>query len=974
MSSETCESAVELGMLASGMAKQHETYLDALQELIDNSVAASVDDESYFENPDEQVTISLTFVRDEDTVTTYISDNGPGITHEQLQNHVFRTGNKEISDGILNNVGWGLKASLAWFEESLKQRELQNDTNQFTLVTQTNTSDCLRVDGPITGDLPISSGSDNDWEIGVPDNISELNQADHGTRVHATCARSQFDNDVWPSADSLDKKVQYVRERLGTLFRRLLSAREDNRIVVSYHDLETNEREYVDVVPIWPKYSDETQKKSHEFEVTTSKDEQYRVEYESGTLDIDAMADCAKEECPGLLTQSGKFRYRYRPSQNRQGIDIYANGRVLMTSVFEDVFDLTRNNQYNYFGGTLQIIPMDDTNEVPTDNKKTRLDTNSELWREIQSELSTEEFLPEGREYGKQVSIGGASGEDTTQEEDETTEARSQSTTIDSDSNLFEIHNADARSAVSELRTYQENTTVSDEQLLDTTVTSPPYYDLKEYGSDDDDEVGQHGSYVEYLNELRELFNDVYKLTKQDGSLWVVVNTFRRNRETVQLPFDIARVCQNLDHGMECPNCESTLLRGVDMVEGRKTDCPHCDHSIENNDSWILQDIVVWNKNKALPYTNEGRLRNVFEYILCFSKSPDFGLKMDRIRESNPDDFKQWWVDFPERYHPRGKLPENIWEFEPPTRGSFSGDVDVFDHPAAFPPALVERMLTLSTDPGDVVLDPFAGSGVTIAQADLMGRNGIGIELNEKYCDAYPELREHLKTQDERVEPTATQDDLDRLICGLRQTKYARELVRTLAGELGLSSPAQLDVHTIFLVSRELGYQSVAPDTHGQVDVVLIVDEETTARDALTYRETAEEVATMQPCSGFGVKARPIVLTADEFTAEVADGTYTHLPDDLFVYEDGRHYVYTETTTFSNWQSMTQNSTEWTQRYTDDETPPIVTNLGLEVNHPKRSMDTISRPLSGNHEFQFTQPSGKSIESVIKQVDEDTTT
>jgi len=743
---------------------------------------------------------------------------------------------------------------------------------------------------------------------------------------------------------------------------------------VGYHDLETNEREYVDVVPIWPTYSDETQKKSHEFEVTTSRDEQYRVEYESGTLDIDAMTDCAKEECPGLLTQSGKFRYRYRPSQNRQGIDIYANGRVLMTSVFEDVFDLTRNNQYNYFGGTLQIIPIGDTNEVPTDNKKTRLDTNSELWKEIQSELSTEEFLPEGREYGKQISIGGASEEDTTQEEDETTEARSQSTTIDSDSNVFEIHNADARSAVSELRTYQENTTVSDEKLLDTTITSPPYYDLKEYGSDDDEEVGQHGSYVEYLNELREMFNDVYKLTKQDGSLWVVVNTFRRNRETVQLPFDIARVCQNLDHGMECPNCESTLLRGVDMVDGRKTDCPHCDHSIQNNDSWILQDIVVWNKNKALPYTNEGRLRNVFEYILCFSKSPDFGLKMDRIRESNPDDFKQWWVDFPERYHPRGKLPDNIWEFEPPTRGSFAGDVDVFDHPASFPPALVERMLTLSTDPGDVVLDPFAGSGVTIAQAELMERNGIGIELNEKYCDAYPELREHLKTQQERVEPTATQDDLDRLICGLRQTKYARELVRTLAGELGLSSPAQLDVHTIFLVSRELGYQSVAPDTHGQVDVVLIVDEETTARDALTYQETAEEVATMQPCSGFGVKARPIVLTTDEFTTEVADGTYTHLPDDLFVYEDGRHYVYTETTTFSEWQSMTQNSTEWTQRYTDDETPPIVTNLGLEVNHPKRSMDTISRPLSGNHEFQLTQPSGKSIKSVIKPVDEDTTT
>ncbi|MEZ3170151.1 DNA methyltransferase [Halorubrum sp. RMP-47] len=966
MSSETCDSAVELEMLASGMAKQHETYLDALQELIDNSVAASVDDESYFENPDEEVTLSLTFVRGEDTVTTYISDNGPGITREQLQNHVFRTGNKEISDGILNNVGWGLKASLAWFEESLKQRKLQSDTNQFTLITQTKTSDCLRVDGPITGDLPISSGSQNDWEIGIPEKISELNQADHGTRVHATCARAQFDNDVWPSADSLDKKVQYVRERLGTLFRRLLSAREDNRIVVSYHDLETNERGCFDVIPIWPRYSDETQKKSHEFEVITPRDEQYRVEYESGTLDIDAMTDRVEKEYPGLLTQSGKFRYRYRPSQNRQGVDIYANGRVLMTSVFEEVFDLTRNNQYNYFGGTIQIIPIGDTKEVPTDNKKTRLDTNSELWREIQSELSTEEFLPEGREYGKRISTGGASGEDTTQGEDAPTETRNQSTTIDSDSNVFGLHNADVRSAISELRTYQENTTESDEQLLNTTVTSPPYYDLKEYGSDDDDEVGQHGSYVEYLNELREVFGDIYKLTKQDGSLWVVVNTFRRNREIVQLPFDIARVCQNLDHGIECPSCESTLLGGVDMVEGRKANCPHCGHSIQNNNSWILQDIVVWNKNKALPYTKQGRLRNVFEYILCFSKNPDFDLKMDRIRESHPDNFKQWWADFPERYHPRGKLPENIWEFEPPTRGSFTGDVDVFDHPAAFPPALVERILTLSTDPGDVVLDPFAGSGVTIAQAELMERNGIGIELNEKYCNSYPELQEHLKKQHERAEETTTQDDLDRLICGLRQTKYARELVRTLAGELGLSNPAQLDVHTIFLVSRELGYQSVAPDTHGQVDIVLIVDEETTARDALTYHETAEEVTTMRPCSGFGVKARPIVLTTDEFTTEVADGTYTHLPDDLFVYEDGRHYVYTETTTFSEWKSMTHNSAEWTQRYAGDETPPVVTNLGLEINHPKQSMDTISRPLSGNHEFQLTQPSGKSIESVIK--------
>ncbi|MDL0122390.1 DNA-methyltransferase [Halobacterium salinarum] len=960
---ETCESSVELEMLASGMAKQHENYLDALQELIDNSVSAFVKSESYFDNPEEPINLSLMFVRGQDTITTYISDNGPGITRSDLQNEVFRTGNKEISEGILNNVGWGLKASLAWFEESLKQRNLGNESDWFTLVTQTESSDCLRVDGPITGDLPISDGTTSDWEIGVPDRYSELIETEHGTRVHATCARDQFDNDVWPSADALGTKVQYIRERLGVMFRRLLSAHEENQISVSYHDLESNETGYFEVAPIWPEYEADEPKKTHEFEVTTSNDQQYDVKYEAGTLDIDAMTAQAEEQYPELLTQSGKFRYRYRPSQNRQGVDIYANGRLLMTSVFEDIFDLTRNNQYNYFGGVLQIFPKGETVEVPTDNKKTRLDTNNELWREIRNELSQDEFLPEGRDYRRKISSGGAAAENT-ESADTVAETAAPSSTFDDDEEIFTMHNGDARTAISELRGRVEDENDTD-AFLDTTVTSPPYFDLKEYGSADETEVGQHGSYVEYLDELREIFEDVYSITKEDGSLWVVVNTFRRNHELVQLPFDIARVCQNLDQGMECSNCGSTVLRGVEVLDEQGTACPHCGHTMSSEDSWILQDIVVWNKNKALPYTKEGRLRNVFEYVLCFSKSSEFALEMDRIRESHPGNFKRWWADFPERYHPLGKLPENIWEFEPPTRGSFNGDVDVFDHPAAFPPGLIERILTLSTDPNDVVLDPFAGSGVTVAQAELMDRNGIGVELNEEYCEAYRDLKQHLEEQQPPVEENTAQEKLDRLICGLRQTKYARELIRTLSGELGLSSPSQLDIHSVFLVSRELGYQTVGEDVHGQVDVLLIVDEETTARNALEYHESAEEATTLQPCSGFGMQARPIVLTTQEFLTEMNEGTYTHLPENLYVYKDGRHYVYAEEITFSDWAEMNQ-SAEWAQRFADDKLPPIVSNIGIDVDHPIQKMDTLSRPPSEDHEFWLNKPSEEPLHSVIE--------
>ncbi|MDB2225950.1 DNA methyltransferase [Halorubrum ezzemoulense] len=966
MGSETCESAVELEMLASGMAKQHENFLDATQELIDNSVAAVVDGESYFDDANKRVNISISFVRGEETVTTYISDNGPGITREALQNHVFRTGNKEISEGILNNVGWGLKASLAWFEESLKQRGLGDDPHWFSLITQTAEGECLRVDGPITGDLPIVDATERDWEVGVPSSVDSLLESDHGTRIQATCARSQFDADVWPSADSLGTKVQYVRERLGILFRRLLSAREDNQIVVHYHDLPSNEQGTFEVPPINPSYTEDTELKSHEFRVSTPRGDQYQVRYKAGTLDIDSMTEWAEEEHPDLLTQSGKFRYRYRPSQNRQGVDIYANGRVLMTSVFEDLFDLTRNNQYNYFGGTLQIFPIGDTDEVPTDNKKTRLDTNSELWREIRKELSDEELLPEGREYGKRVSTGGASTATQAQEKKEPSEEIESTSTFDPDSNVFGLHQGDARSIIPAIKDHTAGELDKKDGLVDTTITSPPYYDLKEYGSSEEDEIGQHGTYVEYLQELQELFSEVYSLTRDDGSLWIVVNTFRRNREIVQLPFDIARVCQNLDQGLECSDCENTILRGIDELDSRQTTCPHCGHTANNDQSWILQDIVVWNKNRALPYTKEGRLRNVFEYILCFSKSPDYELQMDQIRESDPAQFKKWWADFPERYHPLGKLPENIWEFEPPTRGSFTGEVDVFDHPAAFPPKLIERILTLSTESGDVVLDPFAGSGVVLGQAELMDRNPIGIELNEKYSKAYPDLKRYLEEHHEEEDQVATQEDLDRIICGLRQTKYARELLRTMANKLGLSSPSQLDVHTAFLVSRELGYQSVEDDIHGRIDLVLLVDDETTARQALDYDEIAEEVTTIQPCSGFGIRARTLVMRAEEFISEVDDETYTHLPEELFIYEGGRHYVYSEEISYSDWQKLNEDTDQWTERHANSDIPPIISNIGIEVNHPKHSMETVSRELSGNHEIQLNKGGGDYYQHIIQ--------
>ena len=64
-----------------------------------------------------------------------------------------------------------------------------------------------------------------------------------------------------------------------------------------------------------------------------------------------------------------------------------------------------------------------------------------------------------------------------------------------------------------------------------------------------------------------------------------------------------------------------------------------------------------------------------------------------------------------------------------------NADKEQNDHPCAFPLLLAERPIVSSTIEGDVVLDPFMGSGTTMVAAYRNGRRGIGIEREERFCE-----------------------------------------------------------------------------------------------------------------------------------------------------------------------------------------------------------------------------------------------
>lgn len=100
------------------------------------------------------------------------------------------------------------------------------------------------------------------------------------------------------------------------------------------------------------------------------------------------------------------------------------------------------------------------------------------------------------------------------------------------------------------------------------------------------------------------------------------------------------------------------------------------------------------------------------------------------------------------RAHPHGKLPDDTWVLRPQAdERCFRPDSDTWyvarvcgtfqertSHPCQMPEAVLERIIRVASQPGDVVLDPFAGSGTTLAVAKHLGRHYLGIELSKAYA------------------------------------------------------------------------------------------------------------------------------------------------------------------------------------------------------------------------------------------------
>ncbi|MBK8911673.1 MAG: site-specific DNA-methyltransferase [Chlorobi bacterium] len=230
-----------------------------------------------------------------------------------------------------------------------------------------------------------------------------------------------------------------------------------------------------------------------------------------------------------------------------------------------------------------------------------------------------------------------------------------------------------------------------DSEIIDATITSPPYDDLRNYKG--------------YVFPFEDIAKELFRITKQGGVVvWVVA-----------------------DATIEATETGTSFKQALFFKEI----------------GFNLHDTMIFKKKNPIPQIYRKRYNNEFEYMFVFSKGivkthnpimvdcMHAGLELNGTTYKNYSKNEQIREKFANPVKDK-KIKGNIWEY---VVGKKQEDQEAKGHPAPFPCELVRDHVASWTNPGDVVLDPMCGSGTTPRVAAEMGRSYIGIDISQEYCE-----------------------------------------------------------------------------------------------------------------------------------------------------------------------------------------------------------------------------------------------
>ena len=250
-------------------------------------------------------------------------------------------------------------------------------------------------------------------------------------------------------------------------------------------------------------------------------------------------------------------------------------------------------------------------------------------------------------------------------------------------------------------------------------VTSPPYWGLRDY--DNDAQIGAEPSPTEYVSNLVEALREVRRTLADDGTLWLNIGDgYARNGGTGRNgPNAQVGNTKKLIQRRNCKVPDVWGLKDRDLMG-----MPWRVAFALQEDGWILRSKITWIKKAPMPESVRNRPSNATEGIFLFSKTPDYYYNSQAVREETGTNLRNYWMLGP--------------------------DASGAPHPAVFPRELARRCILLGSRVGDVVLDPFSGSGTTGVVAIEAKRSAILIELNEDYAS---QSRERINRG---IQPTLT--------------------------------------------------------------------------------------------------------------------------------------------------------------------------------------------------------------------------
>lgn len=242
------------------------------------------------------------------------------------------------------------------------------------------------------------------------------------------------------------------------------------------------------------------------------------------------------------------------------------------------------------------------------------------------------------------------------------------------------------------------------------TITSPPYYRQRDYQVSG--QMGQEKTLSGYLDRIRAVLRELLRVTDEAGSCFFVVGDTYADRKLLMVPHRIGLLADDL--------------------------------------GWTVRNDLIWRKSSPPPESPKNRWRSGHEHVFFLTKRRSgYRFFADALRVPHADATVRRWgagqaYGGPKskgrctprdsrmrdgqvfRLNPKGCLPTDVL--------SVSSANTPVAHYAAFPTRLVKPLIEACSQVGDLVLDPFAGSGTTCLAAAELGRLCIGIELNPDYA------------------------------------------------------------------------------------------------------------------------------------------------------------------------------------------------------------------------------------------------